>query len=49
MTKQVRKCNRYSFCFKQKIVEDIKQGENLQAVIRKSGIRGSNTVQNWIK
>ncbi|MDR1985054.1 MAG: transposase [Prevotellaceae bacterium] len=36
-------------CFKQKIVEEIKQGENLQAVSRKYGICGSNTVRNWIK
>ncbi|MDR1984133.1 MAG: transposase [Prevotellaceae bacterium] len=49
MAKQVRKCYRYSICFKQKIVEEIKQGERLQAVSRKYGIRGSNTVRNWIK
>jgi transposase-like protein len=39
MTKQARKCYRYSICFKQKIVEEIKQGERLQAVSRKYGIR----------
>jgi hypothetical protein len=30
MTKQARKCYRYSFCFKQKVVEEIKQGESMQ-------------------
>jgi transposase-like protein len=49
MTKQARKYYRYSFCFKQKVEEEIKQGESLYAVSRKYGIGGSNTVRNWVK
>jgi transposase-like protein len=49
MTKEVKKIYRYSICFKQKVVEEIKQGESMYAVSRKYGIRGSNTVRNWVK
>ncbi|MDR1886398.1 MAG: transposase [Prevotellaceae bacterium] len=49
MTKEVRKRYRYSICFKQKVVEEIKEGASLHSVSRKYGIRGSNTVRNRIK
>ncbi|MDR1887610.1 MAG: transposase, partial [Prevotellaceae bacterium] len=49
MTKAESKYYRYSICFKQKVVEEIKEGASLHSVSRKYGIRGSNTVRNWIK
>jgi transposase-like protein len=49
MPKQVRKQYRYSFCFKQKVVEEIKQGSSLPAVSRKYGIRGATTVKKWVQ
>jgi hypothetical protein len=45
MSKQVRKHYRYSFCFKQKVVEEIKQGASLPAVSRKYGIRGATSAE----
>jgi transposase-like protein len=49
MTKEVRKRYRHSICFKQKVIEEIKEGASLHAVSLKYGIRGPNTVRNWIK
>jgi transposase-like protein len=45
-----RKILRYSTAFKQKIVEEIESGEiSVYGASNKYGIRGSNTIQQWIK
>ena len=48
MTKCTRKSYRYSLCFKQKVVEEIKQGLSVSEVSRKYGITGSDTVKKWV-
>jgi transposase-like protein len=49
MTKSTRKCYRYSICFKQKVVEEIRMGLSVAEVSRKYGIKGCNTVRNWVR
>ena len=48
MTKCTRKSYRYSICFKQKVVEEIRQGLSVSEVSRKYGITGSETVKKWV-
>lgn len=48
MTKQVHHYYRYSNCFKEKVVQEVSQGESLSSVSRKYGIKGSNTVRKWL-
>lgn len=48
MTKCTRKSYRYSLCFKQKVVEEIKQGLSVSEVSRKYGITGGATVKKWV-
>jgi transposase-like protein len=45
MTKCTKKIYRYSVCFKQKVVEEVKAGLSLSAISRKYGIRGEGTVK----
>jgi transposase-like protein len=49
MTKCTKKNYRYSICFKQKVVEEIKTGLSVNEVSRKYGITGCNTVRNWVR
>jgi transposase-like protein len=49
MSKQQKTFYRYISCFKEKAVREISSGISISAVCRKYGIRGSVTVQQWIK
>jgi len=50
MTKSPQLLNRYSISFKQKIVEEIETGgKSISEIRRIYGIKGANTVQNWLK
>jgi transposase-like protein len=49
MTKCTKKNYRYSVCFKQKVVEEVKAGLNISAISRKYGIRGGDTVKRWVQ
>ncbi|MDR2120610.1 MAG: transposase, partial [Tannerella sp.] len=40
---------RYSICFKEKAVQEVSSGLSIEEVRRRYGIKGTNTVQNWIK
>ena len=50
MTKRDRKVIRYSNCFKLQVVEDIEtNGLSIEDCRRKYGIRGTSTIQGWLK
>jgi transposase-like protein len=49
MTKCTGNWYRYSICFKQKVVEELKSGISLSALSRKYGIKGSATVRKWVE
>jgi transposase-like protein len=53
MAKEVRKRGkqiyRYSICFKEKVVQEVSSGSNINKVRRRYGIKGGSTVQRWIK
>ena len=49
MTKSKKTCNRYSICFKEKVIEEVSSGSSISEVRRRYGIKGGNTVQQWIK
>ena len=50
MTKIDRKVIRYSNCFKLQVVEDIEtNGLSIEDCRRKYGIRGTSTIQGWLK
>jgi transposase-like protein len=49
MTKEVKTYNRYSICFKEKVIQEVSSGSSISAVSRRYGIKGKATVQGWIK
>lgn len=49
MTKVVREINRYSISFKKQVVEELESGSSISFLQKKYGIRGAETIQNWIK
>lgn len=49
MTKVVREINRYSISFKKQVVEEMESGSSISFLQKKYGIRGGETIQNWIK
>ena len=50
MAKQQKTTIRYSISFKQKVVKEIEEeGLNLSAAARRYGIKGGQTIHNWIK
>jgi transposase-like protein len=49
MPKSRRIYYRYSNCFKEKVVQEVSEGSSISAVCRKYDIRGTQTVQKWIK
>jgi len=49
MTKKQRIINRYSNCFKEKVIQEISSGSSISEVCRRYDIRGTNTVQFWLK
>jgi transposase-like protein len=50
MAKEVRKkakqIHRYSICFKEKVVQEVSSGSNINEVRRRYGIKGGSTVQS---
>jgi transposase-like protein len=40
---------RYSNCFKEKVVQEVSSGSSISEVCRRYDIKGTGTVQSWIK
>ena len=50
MTREPRTVVRYSISFKQKVVKEIEEeGLNISEAARRYGIKGGETIQNWIR
>ncbi len=49
MTNQEKIYYRYSNCFKEKVVQEVSKGSSISEVCRRYDIKGSSTVQGWIK
>ncbi|MDR2382601.1 MAG: helix-turn-helix domain-containing protein, partial [Prevotellaceae bacterium] len=49
MTKRQKTYNRYSICFKEKVVQEVSEGSSISEVCRRYGIKGAATVQGWLK
>jgi transposase-like protein len=49
MSKIQKTVYRYSNCFKEKVVQEVSSGRSISEVRRRYGIKGGNTVQNWLK
>ncbi|MDR2008941.1 MAG: hypothetical protein LBQ22_00470 [Bacteroidales bacterium] len=49
MTKSVKTYNRYSICFKEKVVQEVSEGSSISEVSRRYGIKGGATVQSRLK
>ncbi|MDR0694922.1 MAG: transposase [Prevotellaceae bacterium] len=49
MPKSTKQKYRYSICCKQKVVEEIRTGLSVTEVSLKYGIKGGNTVRNWVR
>lgn len=47
--KEQRVRYRYSISFKQMVVKEVEEGNNFDFVRKKYGIKGSATVQGWVK
>jgi transposase-like protein len=48
-TKNRRNYYRYSICFKEKVLQELSSGLSIEEVRRRYGIKGTGTVQYWIK
>lgn len=44
-----RRVKRYSLAFKQAVVREYEQGENIEDLRQKYGIGGGSTIQGWIE
>ncbi|WP_234863184.1 hypothetical protein [Mariniradius sediminis] len=49
MTKTVREFKRYSIGFKKHVVEELESGSSYSYLQKKYGIRGSETIQKWVR
>jgi transposase-like protein len=49
MSKVQKEINRYSNCFKEKVVQEVSSGSSISEVRRRYDIKGEGTVQSWIK
>lgn len=49
MTKVGREIKRYSISFKKQVVEELENGSSIWFLQKKYGIRGAETIQNWVK
>ena len=49
MSKEQRVFFRYSNCFKEKVVQEVSNGSSISEVCRRYDIRGTATVQGWLK
>jgi transposase-like protein len=48
-TKEQKTSIRYSISFKQMIIKEVEQGNNVEILRRKYGIGGGQTISRWIK
>ncbi|MDR2042678.1 MAG: helix-turn-helix domain-containing protein [Tannerella sp.] len=49
MSKRPNQNYRYSVCFKQKVVEEVKAGLSITEIMRRYGIGGATTVKRWVQ
>jgi transposase-like protein len=49
MSKHQKKFYRYSNCFKEKVVQEVSNGSSISSVCLRYDIRGTNTVQRWLR
>ena len=49
MTKEQKRIYWYSNCFKEKVVREISSGSSISEVCRRYDIRGTSTVQYWLR
>ena len=49
MSKNQKTFYRYSNCFKEKVVQEVSNGSSISEVCRRYDIKGTNTVQLWVK
>lgn len=49
MSKVQKTYYRYSNCFKEKVVQEVSAGSSISEVCRRYDIKGTNTVQRWLK
>jgi hypothetical protein len=49
MTGKKKTYYRYSICFKEKVVQEDSSGSGITEVCRRYGIKGTSTVQGWIR
>lgn len=49
MSENGKKVNRYSISFKQQVVREVESGLGIEYVRRRYGIKGSSTIQYWVR
>jgi len=49
MSKVQKTFYRYSNCFKEKVVQEVSGGSSISEVCRRYDIKGTSTVQSWLK
>jgi transposase-like protein len=49
MPKKQKTLLRYSNCFKEKVVQEVSSGRSISEVCRRYAIKGTSTVQRWLK
>lgn len=49
MTNDRKATVRYSFSFKQQVVREIESGQGMEALRRRYGIKGTSTIQKWLR
>jgi len=49
MSKFQKTVSRYSSCFKAKVVQEVSGGSSISEVCRRYDIKGTSTVQSWLK
>ena len=49
MSKNQKTYYRYSNCFKAKVVQEVSSGSSISEVCRRYDIKGTNTVQRWLR
>jgi transposase-like protein len=49
MAKEQRTVIRYSLSFKRQVISEVEQGKCLSEIQRRYGIKGSSTIQKWIR
>lgn len=49
MSKEIRNQFRYSISFKQQVISEVESGDSIEAVRRRYGIKGGETIQKWLR